>query len=167
MEEFEQIWARQAGHLGLDNETGIRKREIRVNNLTSSSTRRKLASFKERNKSYEIVDNSMKILVSEEMSLKELFGGEDGKNGKDGIIYFQRPLRNQRHLLKKCDLETSKRPVPLSHPRFEEFRSWQLVNNIRDGKGKLSDSQKQEVINLINSREKSFKFEENKKKAWS
>ncbi|PQJ78767.1 type II CRISPR RNA-guided endonuclease Cas9 [Polaribacter porphyrae] len=61
------------------------------------------------------------------------------------IIYYHRPLKSQKSLISKCtfekrfyiDKETNEKKtvningIPKSHPLFQEFRIWQLANNIR------------------------------------
>jgi len=46
-------------------------------------------------------------------------------------IYFVRPLRTQKGLVGNCTLEKSKPRIPISHPKFEEFRALQFINNIK------------------------------------
>ena len=46
-------------------------------------------------------------------------------------IFFQRPLKSQKSLVGKCTFEKSKPRCPVSHPRYEEFRMWAFINNIR------------------------------------
>lgn len=46
-------------------------------------------------------------------------------------IFFQRPLKSQKGQVGKCTFEPSKSRCPLSHPRFEEFRMLQFINNIK------------------------------------
>jgi CRISPR-associated endonuclease Csn1 len=46
-------------------------------------------------------------------------------------IYFVRPLRSQKGLVGNCTLEKGKPRIPLSHPKFEEFRALQFINNIK------------------------------------
>ena len=45
-------------------------------------------------------------------------------------IFYQRPLKSQKGLVGKCTFEKKKARCPISHPRFEEFRMLQFVNNI-------------------------------------
>jgi CRISPR-associated endonuclease Csn1 len=58
------------------------------------------------------------------------------------IIYYQRPLKSQKHSIGFCRFESRKhvtekgkkigvRVAPASSPVFQEFRIWQNVNNIR------------------------------------
>jgi CRISPR-associated endonuclease Csn1 len=46
-------------------------------------------------------------------------------------IYFVRPLRSQKGLVGNCTLENGKARIPLSHPKYEEFRALQFINNIQ------------------------------------
>lgn len=46
-------------------------------------------------------------------------------------LFYQRPLRSQKGTVGKCTFERAKSRCPVSHPRFEEFRMLQFVNNIR------------------------------------
>lgn len=81
-------------------------------------------------------------------------------------IFFQRPLRSQKGLVGKCTMESNKPRCPISHPKFEEYRAWSFVNNIKykestDGEFKdLPLKLKQEVVEnqlTIKSRKKEFK----------
>ncbi len=57
----------------------------------------------------------------------------DSKFAKDidKAIFFQRPLRSQKGLVGKCTLEPNKSRCPISHPKFEEYRAWSFINNIK------------------------------------
>lgn len=46
-------------------------------------------------------------------------------------IFFQRPLRSQKGLIGKCTLEPSKPRCPVSHPKYEEYRAWSFINNLK------------------------------------
>ena len=46
-------------------------------------------------------------------------------------IFFQRPLKSQKGQVGKCTFEKGKARCPISHPRYEEFRMWCFVNNVR------------------------------------
>ena len=46
-------------------------------------------------------------------------------------IFFQRPLKSQKGLVGNCTFEKDKARCPISHPRFEEFRMWSFLNNIK------------------------------------
>lgn len=46
-------------------------------------------------------------------------------------LYFQRPLKSQRHTVGKCILEPDKMRCAISHPAYERFRMLQFINNIK------------------------------------
>lgn len=76
-----------------------------------------------------------------------------------GIVFYQRPLKSQKHLVGKCTLEPQKPRVPLSHPNFEEFRMWQIINNLQvAGPGRfnepLDDEEKTKLVELFYTKEK-------------
>lgn len=82
----------------------------------------------------------------------------------EGTIFYKRHLRSQKGLVGNCTLEPDKPRCPISHPEFEKFRAWCLINNIRFGedlKYTLTIEQKEQLYRdkflLIRS---SFKFQE-------
>lgn len=56
---------------------------------------------------------------------------EDLTNALQRAIFFQRPLKSQKGLVGHCTFEKKKARCPISHPRFEEFRMLQVLNNIK------------------------------------
>ena len=66
-----------------------------------------------------------KILSFQEVSEKTF------KENVEKAIFFQRPLRSQKGLIGKCTLEPNKARCPVSHPKFEEYRAWSFINNIK------------------------------------
>ena len=82
----------------------------------------------------------------------------------EGTIFYKRPLRSQKGLVGNCSLEPNKSRCPISHPEFEKFRAWCLINNIRFGeelKDTLTIEQKEQLYKdkFLLTRN-SFKFEE-------
>jgi CRISPR-associated endonuclease Csn1 len=47
------------------------------------------------------------------------------------ILFFQRPLRSQSHLIGKCPLEKKHNRCLVAHPVFEAYRMWSFINTIR------------------------------------
>ncbi len=85
----------------------------------------------------------------------------------EGTIFYKRPLRSQKGQIGYCTLEPNKPRCPISHPEFEKFRAWCLINNIRFGedlKETLTLEQKRELFHerFLLTRS-SFKFEEIRK----
>lgn len=87
--------------------------------------------------------------------LKTLFGGRklDGYK-EDGILFHQRPLRSQKHLVGKCSLEPKKTKCPISAIAFEEFRVWQWVNTVECNGEKITREEKELIIKFLFSIEK-------------
>jgi CRISPR-associated endonuclease Csn1 len=76
---------------------------------------------------------------------------------RQGIIFYQRPLKSQKHTLGKCVFEPAKPRSLKSHPDFEEFRMWQIINNITiSGPGRteepLDDAEKTKLVELFYSK---------------
>lgn len=46
-------------------------------------------------------------------------------------IIWQRPLRSQKGLVGICTFERAKSRVPISHPLYEEYRTWVFINNLK------------------------------------
>lgn len=46
-------------------------------------------------------------------------------------IIWQRPLRSQKGLVGLCTYEKNKRRAPISHPIYEEYRTWVFINNLK------------------------------------
>lgn len=101
---------------------------------------------------------------------------------RDVIIFYQRKLKSQKGLISLCELESKKvvidgkekeigpRVVPKSSPLFQEFKIWQILNNVEvkkkgTRKRKVTDTQpslfeeEKEVFDL-SLEAKEFIFEE-------
>jgi CRISPR-associated endonuclease Csn1 len=46
-------------------------------------------------------------------------------------IIWQRPLRTQKGLVGICIYEKNKKRAPISHPLYEEYRTWIFINNLK------------------------------------
>jgi CRISPR-associated endonuclease Csn1 len=46
-------------------------------------------------------------------------------------IIWQRPLRGQKGLVGTCTFEQNKSRCPVSHPLYEEYRTWVFINNLK------------------------------------
>lgn len=79
-------------------------------------------------------------------------------------IFFQRPLRSQKHLVGNCSLETKRPRCMISHPFFERYRMLAFINSVKltfdDGSTRfLSDEERAKVQSAFFVKEPSFKFE--------
>lgn len=87
--------------------------------------------------------------------LKTLFGGrkQDGYK-EDGILFHQRPLRSQKHLVGNCSFEPTKTKCPISAIPFEQFRVWQWVNTVEYNGKKISQDEKERIVEFLYANEK-------------
>lgn len=100
------------------------------------------------------------------------------KHVRDIIIFFQRPLKSQKGLVSICELEGRelnikdvKRTIlvgpkvcPKSSPLFQDFRIWQVLNNL-EVKGKARNNSKKAINqSLFDEKEKNTRllFQEEK-----
>jgi len=87
--------------------------------------------------------------------LKTKFGGRklDGYK-EDGILFHQRPLRSQKHLVGNCSFEPTKTKCPISAIPFEQFRVWQWVNTVEYNGKKISQEEKEKIVEFLYTNEK-------------
>ncbi|WP_161595784.1 type II CRISPR RNA-guided endonuclease Cas9 [Flavobacterium pectinovorum] len=87
--------------------------------------------------------------------LKILFGGRklDGYK-EDGILFHQRPLRSQKHLVGKCSFEPTKTKCPINAIPFEMFSIYQWVNTVEYNGKKVSKEEQEKLIEQLLSFEK-------------
>ena len=78
------------------------------------------------------------------------------KELRDVVIFYQRRLKSQKHLISHCQFEKHHKAVPKSSPLFQEFKIWQNLNHLEFKRldGKASDE------NLLNVETKRLLFEE-------
>ncbi len=87
--------------------------------------------------------------------LKTLFGGRKIDGYKvDGILFHQRPLRSQKHLVGNCSFEPTKTKCPISAIPFEQFRVWQWVNTVEYNGKKISQEEKELIVEFLYANEK-------------
>ena len=82
--------------------------------------------------------------------LKTIFGGrkQDGYK-EDGIIFHQRPLRSQKHLVGNCSFEPKKTKCPISAIPNEKRRVWEWVNTVEYNDKKISLEEKEKMIEIL------------------
>jgi CRISPR-associated endonuclease Csn1 len=82
---------------------------------------------------------------------------------RDEIIYYQRKLKSQKHLISNCAFEVGHKAIPRSAPLFQTFKIWQLVNNVEisniakamtegydiKGNRRLTNEERQKVFNYL------------------
>lgn len=50
---------------------------------------------------------------------------------RDIIIFYQRRLKSQKHLVSFCEFERNHKVCPKSSPLFQQARIWQVLNNVK------------------------------------
>lgn len=83
---------------------------------------------------------------------------------ENGVLFYQHPLRSQKHLIGSCTFEPDKPRCPASAILFEEFRMYQFINSIKHGENPLNQDERQIAVELINSKDMKFDFKDLKKK---
>ncbi len=94
-----------------------------------------------------------------DFSLREAIGGrklDKDKYGytRDGVLFYQRPLRSQKYLIGKCRFEPKKHRCPVSAIPFEKFRTYQFVNTIECNGEKLTREEREKAVFFLLSKEK-------------
>ncbi len=191
--EFEAIWKRQSQQLGLDVIDYLNVKTRLLNGSIRNKRNNKKIEHLKSTKGSENVEiitlnegkEKLFLKVTTKLPLKEFLAGKIENNDEgnlkfksnESVLFWQRPLKSQKKLLAKCRFEPDlkdevgkyiqkgKTPCRLSHPLFEEFRAYKFINNIEYGKKqRLEESQRLEVLELINSKDSNFKFSDIKKK---
>ncbi len=73
---------------------------------------------------------------------------------RDVIIFYQRKLKSQKHLISTCEFEKHHKAIPKSSPLFQEFKIWQMLNNIE------LQNKETKVIHDLSLEDKQILFEE-------
>jgi len=60
---------------------------------------------------------------------------------RDVIIFYQRKLKSQKHLISECEFEKHHKAIPKSSPLFQEFKIWQNLNYLE-----LKNSETKETV---------------------
>ena len=91
---------------------------------------------------------------------------DDMRHALHRAVFFHRPLKSQKGSVGRCVFEPSKFRCQRSHPLFEEYRMWSLVNNIkvrRPGEiepERLTAEEVDRVAPLFYRSKEYFKFED-------
>ncbi len=90
-------------------------------------------------------------------TLKTIIGGrkQDGYD-EDGVLFHQRPLRSQKHLVGNCSFEPSKTKCPISAIPNEMRRIYEWVNTVECNGKKILQEEREKMIAILLSKEKPF-----------
>lgn len=112
---------------------------------------------------FELIWEKQKVYHSQlNEELKTILGGrrKDGYE-HDGVLFHQRPLRSQKHLVGKCSFEPSKTKSPISAVEVDKFRVYQWVNTV-DCNVPLDENDRLKLIDQLLRKEK-IKFSQLRK----
>lgn len=85
---------------------------------------------------------------------------------RNQIIYYQRELKDQSHLISDCHFEQGEKAVTKSHPVFQEYKIWEQINKltinakIEDGKNRKGETRYKYVDRPIPTTLKEWLFDE-------
>lgn len=95
------------------------------------------------------------------------------KEISEAIIFYQRPLKSKKGLVSTCEFESHEqvfvidgkktiktvglKVLPKSSPLFQEFKVWQVVNNVTINNEPLSLEQKNKLFSELNTKPKMSK----------
>ena len=144
--------------MGLDTEIVRVENRHYVGNRGTHRFRRKIAAYKRDNVQYTIDGDN--IIQTKEVSARDYLGDE-----RNGLLFYQKPLKSQRNLLSKCRYESEKKVCHISHPLFEYYRALQFINTIEYGQNHaLSDDQREDARMFLLNKKDAVKMKEIKKK---
>ncbi len=69
-------------------------------------------------------------------------------------IFHQRPLQLQKGTVGNCNVYPRKKRVALMRLEVQEFRTWQMINNIKIGEQLLNAKQRRQLFELANNPDK-------------
>ncbi|PCH76574.1 MAG: type II CRISPR RNA-guided endonuclease Cas9 [Flavobacteriaceae bacterium] len=75
---------------------------------------------------------------------------------RDVVIFYQRKLKSQKHLISNCQFEKHHKAIPKSSPLFQEFKIWQVLNNLEfthkktKEKTTLAEELRQDLFDEVN-----------------
>ncbi len=74
-------------------------------------------------------------------------------------LFFQRPLRSQKHLAGHCSLEKKHVRCLIGHPLFERYRMLAFLNSIRKNGNSLNEEERRKAQEAFFVNKPSFEFE--------
>jgi CRISPR-associated endonuclease Csn1 len=89
----------------------------------------------------------------------ELIGNPEVNSVTKGAVFFQKPLRSQKHKVGKCTFEPNKSRCAISNLVYQDLLAYKWINTIKKDGGCLSYEESEKIYRffMANSR---FKFRE-------
>ncbi|MCU0471636.1 MAG: hypothetical protein MUF58_23945, partial [Arcicella sp.] len=108
-----------------------------------------------------------RIWIRQKEAFPEVLTDEFLTNIRDRIIFYQRPLLSQKHLVSDCAFEKNHKAAPKSSPLFQIFKIWQDLNHfeIKTKRGAIVDftlEMKKKVFEVLDEQ-----FHIDKKTFWN
>lgn len=113
--------------------------------------------------------NEFEVIWEKQAQYHSELTAELKKEIRDVVIFYQRPLKSQKGLISFCEFESRQieveidgkrklknvgnRVCPKSSPLFQEFKIWQILNNLQ--------------VSNVENKEKRFLFQEEKEKLFA
>ena len=116
--------------------------------------------IRQRYTSRQMYIDEFNAIMDAQMSFNPTLVSEAGRKELFKKIFFQRKLKNQKHLVGNCELEKGKKKIAKAHLDFQEFRSLQTLNNLEIShkdtheKIEISKEQRDELIDALNNNSK-------------
>jgi len=113
-------------------------------------------------------EDEFEVIWNKQAEFYPLLNDDLKKKIKDITIFYQRPLKSQKGLLSFCEFESKQiekivngepkmqtigmRVIPKSSPLFQEFKIWQIIENLKVNgkKDVLEDDQKKTLFHELN-----------------
>ncbi len=132
-QEINNQKAQSSGYLG---DISDRSKELYFNNLTVGEYLNKLIKrdpqARLKNLAFyrlDYLDEFEKIWEKQKQYYPEL-NNELKTEIRDIIIFYQRRLKSQKHLISECEFEKYHKVIPKSSPLFQIYKIWSYLNNI-------------------------------------
>lgn len=102
-------------------------------------------------------------ILTEELRI-QIGGSKRQGDPKDGLLFYQRPLRSQKHLIGNCSFESDKPRTSKSTIPFELSRAYEWINSVKNGTKFLNEDDRNVALEIFKSKNRAFQFKDLKKK---
>jgi CRISPR-associated endonuclease Csn1 len=104
--EFNAIWEQQSKHHSFLNATE-RSKLSEILSFVFPGSKQSQDNYRKAG-----IENGLKYIIKEQ------------------IIYYQRELKDQSHLISNCRFEKEEKVIAKSHPIFQEYKIWEQINKL-------------------------------------
>lgn len=75
----------------------------------------------------------------------QLIGSPEDKSATKGAVFFQKPLRSQKHKVGKCTFEPNKSRCPISNLVYQDLLAYKWINTIKKDGRNLSKEDREKI----------------------